>query len=72
MLHKCIKPSCGNSYEDSDTEAYYCPSCLSQKKAIAQEIDKKFANRETKPIETELQKYDRVTNGKGFMHVKYL
>lgn len=40
--HKC---SCGNTYSDDDPEVYFCPTCISKRKQIAEEIDKKMAGR---------------------------
>ena len=68
MKHTCIK--CKEIYEDNDPDDYYCPLCLNHKQRIAKEIDKKFANREIKPIKTALQEYDEATGGKGFMRVR--
>ena len=65
--HTCIKPECSEKYQDSDPDGYYCPSCVEAKKAIAKQIDKKFAGRETKPKE-----YDEIERWKkegGFMPI---
>ena len=46
--HNCIK--CQKKYTSSDQDAYYCSSCEVEKKAIAKEIDAKFANRPKEPV----------------------
>ena len=52
--HKC--PSCGNTYTDNDPDVYFCPTCVAQRKRIAEEVDKKLAgkvsSREEKGFET--------------------
>ena len=40
--HTCIKPGCGMTYEDTDTDAYYCPPCVVEKNRVAAEIDRKL------------------------------
>lgn len=51
--HKC---QCGNTYTDNDPETYYCPTCIVQRKKIAEEIDRKLvgkkSSREEKGFET--------------------
>lgn len=37
--HTCVK--CTKSYQDEDVEAYYCPECLAEHKAMAAVIDSK-------------------------------
>ena len=70
--HKCIKPSCPNIYEDSDPDAYYCQSCNVAKKIIADQINSKFAGLPNVPVESELQKYDRLKDASGFVNFKML
>lgn len=43
MLHKCIKTSCSNEYEDDDLDAYYCPSCKVIKDEAARSVDAKYS-----------------------------
>ena len=50
MTHTCIKPGCGASYEDSDPDPFYCPSCTEQKKSIATEIDTRLGSRPKKVV----------------------
>lgn len=66
--HPCLK--CKTTYEDNDPDAYYCEACKEERKRIAEEVDKKMATRETKPIKTALQEYDEAQKIKGFMVVK--
>ena len=47
MKHNCIK--CKTSYQDNDPDDYYCSPCVTEKNAIAKEIDAKFANRPKEP-----------------------
>ena len=70
--HKCIKPSCSNTYEDNDPDPYYCSACIEVKKAIAEKIDKQFAGIPKIPVESELQKYDRLKDERGFVNYKLL
>lgn len=70
--HPCIK--CGTSYEDTDPDAYFCPSCVIEKKKIAEEIDKKRAL-----IPSKLTKVSRFSpkdfegkNGRIFFNAKDL
>ena len=58
-LHTCIKPSCGNAYTDSDPDAYYCPSCVEEKRAIAEKVDAQFSQREREPVVSELQEFEQ-------------
>ena len=39
MTTNCIK--CHQKYEEPQDEAYYCPTCLVERKALLAEIDKK-------------------------------
>lgn len=50
--HVC---SCGNSYSDEDVDAYFCPSCVEQRKAVAKQIDAQFAGKTPATIVTDLQ-----------------
>lgn len=59
MQHTCIKPSCGKSYNDNDEEAYYCPSCQQERKAIAAQIDARMATKVRKPVVSELKEFER-------------
>jgi hypothetical protein len=51
--HACIK--CNGVYQDSDPEPYYCSTCNEQRKAIAQEVDAKLANRPRKVLKSDYQ-----------------
>ena len=58
MQHKCIKPSCQNTYNDNEPEDYYCPSCLVEKKAIAARIDAQMAGKSREPVKSDLQSFE--------------
>ena len=53
FTHKC---PCGETYTDNDPELYFCPSCVAQRKQVAEEVNKKLAgkpsSREGKGFET--------------------
>jgi len=67
MTHNCIK--CGNSYEDTDLEPYYCSTCIEAKNKIAEEVDKKMALRGKKEVKSALQEYDEAQKVHGFVQV---
>ncbi len=48
--HTCIKPTCTNTYQSIDPDAYYCEGCDKQRKEFAKEVDAKHktTGRETK------------------------
>lgn len=54
----CIKPSCANTYETDETEAYYCPSCAEANKALAQKIDAQVAARPKRPTTSAWKEYE--------------
>lgn len=54
--HSCIK--CGTQYQDEETDAYYCETCLVEKRRIASEIDAKLASRPKKEYKSAMQLYD--------------
>ena len=63
--------SCGNPYQDTDPDGYFCPSCVEQRKAIAKEIDAKLAGKVSKRAAvTPLQEYDAAHKIRGFIKVK--
>lgn len=69
MTHACIK--CKAQYEDEEPEAYYCATCLEEKKKIAAEIDARMAMRPKKESKSMLQEYDQAPKGPGgFMIVR--
>lgn len=70
--HTCIK--CNTEYKDDDVDAYYCSNCNEEKKIIAAEINKKFANRVTEKPASLLQRYDEMTKIRGtkFINIKDL
>lgn len=59
FTHTCIKSECGKSYQDNDPDAYYCESCLAEKKSIAKKLDAQFSTRSRAVPMTPLQEYDR-------------
>ena len=65
MNHKCIKPTCGKTYESDDIDPYLCAECLVLKEKIVKEIDAKFANRPKKEAQSfeEKVKGMKVVNG---------
>ena len=65
MTHQCIKPGCPNKYEDDDIDAFYCPSCIEAKQAIADELDAKFNTTGQVPSSA-LADYDRARGTRAF------
>lgn len=62
--HNCIK--CTTKYTSRDEDAYYCSKCLAEKKAIAQEVDRKMANRASKrEAKSELQLFNELAKTRG-------
>lgn len=60
--YTCIKPACDNKYQSSDTEAYYCPSCVEEKNKIAKKVDAQIASRPSKrPTTSAWQEYEKST-----------
>jgi len=59
----CIK--CNNVYTSEEDDAYYCESCLEQKKKIAEEVDKKMAGRVSTQVKSDLQLYDEALQASG-------
>jgi len=70
MTHTCIKISCGKQYESDEEEAYYCPSCVEQKEALARQIDAKVGPSTNRSVRTALQEYDEGEKAHGFLRVK--
>lgn len=63
--YPCIK--CKTPYETNEVEAYYCPSCATEKAAIAAQLDKRFDTTRPKPMSA-LEQFDaqaKVFNDKG-------
>lgn len=61
MQHTCIK--CAAIYTDDEPDAYYCPACQRQNKAIADSIDKKLAkkgSRKGPSFEEKMQSFQTV------------
>lgn len=73
---KCIKPSCENSYESDEHEAYYCPSCQEANKALAKQINAQVAarpkrSRVSEVAELERQKAESGVRMGGMIGIKY-
>lgn len=68
--HSCIK--CHARYESEDVDAYLCDPCNATRKAVAAQLDKKFANRPKEPqVMTPLQAFDAAQKIHGrFLPVK--
>lgn len=69
LSHKCIKPTCENIYNDTDVEAYYCPSCRELNKVIAQQIDAKLSKEPKPRSKSELEQYEELRKAKGVRFV---
>lgn len=67
--HSCIK--CGTSYTSEDVDAYYCPSCVEEKKQIANEIDAKLASRPKRETMSEWQIYQNAPKIHGFPDARH-
>ena len=67
----CIK--CSQKYEEEDAEAYYCPSCLEEKKKLASVIDARIKSEppKNKPL-SGIQLYDSLPKVGGFVRAKDL
>ena len=61
--HSCIK--CKTKYDSDDPDAYLCEECNKTRRQIAEEVDKKMANRPRKKVESWLTKYDAITKKTG-------
>lgn len=61
--HPCIK--CGTTYESNDPDAYYCPTCEVEKKAIAKEVDAKLAGKVSKREKSGWQEYNEIRRKTG-------
>ena len=72
--HKCIKPTCKETYSDEDPDAYYCQSCTKEKNKIAAQVDAKFAGAPKTQEKSALQEYDEAKKvdikGMKFLQVK--
>ena len=68
MKHACIKPVCSNTYEDNEPDAYYCPSCFEEKKALAEKVDATITSRPRKETKSNIQlleEHGKMPMGKG-------
>ena len=72
MLTNCLM--CSAQYEEEDNAPYYCEPCLSERKKIAAEIDKKRLARPPKPVKSDLQIFDEISKARGskFLNIKDL
>ncbi len=67
--HSCIK--CKKAYRDDEVDAYYCMTCIEEKKRIAAEIDAKLASLPKERPMSALQEYDAGPKVHGFLHVRF-
>lgn len=72
FTHKCIKPGCDKTYSSDEEDAYYCSTCLEQRKVLVKEIDAKIAMRPKVQIKTGLQEYDEARRGMPFPSINSL
>ena len=56
---KCSEKYLSNDVSDIEGDGY-CPSCTEEKKAIASEVDKKFANRPAPKLKINFESLPRV------------
>ena len=66
---KCIK--CGQQYDSSDPDPYYCATCEVEKKKIAAEVDEKMKSNPKKEITSGIKQYDSLPKVHGFVNAKY-
>lgn len=67
LNHKCIKPTCPNTYEDEEIDAYYCPSCIVEKNRIAIEIDSKHPSTVGQQPNGLYTQYDKAQKVRGLV-----
>lgn len=72
QTHICIKPGCENSYQDEDSERYYCPSCLREKKSIAAEVDRKVGSTVGQQPNGLYAQYERAQKSRGLVRAEDL
>lgn len=70
--HKCIKPICVNFYESNEEEAYYCPTCIEEKRSISDDIDKRIGSTVGQVPSSELTQFDALPKTRGFVNIKDL
>ena len=63
MQLNCL--NCKTLYEEAEPEPYYCPPCLTLKKAFAEEIDKKRSFNPSVKVKSELELYDEARKASG-------
>ena len=63
MIANCIK--CSVQYQETEEEAYLCSSCLTEKKALAAEIDRKRGNQPRVRVKSELELYEEARKVRG-------
>lgn len=69
FTHSCIK--CSTQYQDGEPDAYYCESCIEEKKKIAAQIDANLSNRPKRPTTSALQEFDSLPKVHGnFVQVR--
>ena len=70
--HNCIK--CSVKYQDDDEDAYYCPACLEEKKAIAEKLDKELGSTVGQQPQSDLTRFNELQKKarKGFVNINDL
>lgn len=69
--HSCLK--CKVSYLSDDPDPYLCDRCIQDRRAVAAAIDEKFNKIVREPVESELQRFDKLNKGfKGFVNSRDL
>ena len=63
MQTNCQK--CSAQYEESDFDPYFCPACLTEKKALAAEIDRKRGNQPRVRVKSDLELYEEARKVRG-------
>lgn len=61
--HSCIK--CKTQYSDEEQDAYYCPTCVVEKKRIADAIDKRIAANPSRETVSDLERYNQLAKTRG-------
>lgn len=62
IQHTC---RCGNTYEDNDPDAYFCPPCVAERKIRARDIDAKVGSTIGQQPNGGFTQYANSPKGKG-------
>ena len=57
--HKCIK--CATDYSDDDIDAYYCTSCLDERKKMYKQMDARHAEALKSQPKSDYQLFDELS-----------